>query len=128
MQVRDLSNNELCYVDEFKRINKHIFFKSITLSEYIFYTTEGFTQDPECDNVENCQVIGRALGENEDEAKKNLLKENPWIEDEHGFDKEMFISKELAPCKNADKKLSFLTGLLDESQLNSYTTWLKSVE
>lgn len=98
------------------------------MSEYIFYTTEGFTQDPKGDNVENCQVIGRALGNSEEEAKNNLLKENPWIEEAHGFDKEMLIGKELAPCKNADKKLSFLTELLDENQLNSYTTWLKSVE
>lgn len=56
------------------------------MAEYIFYTAEGFTQDPKGDEVENCQLIGRAFGENENEAKNNLLKENPWI-DEHGFDK-----------------------------------------
>lgn len=27
-----------------------------------FYTTEGFTQAPNGNNVENCQVLGRALG------------------------------------------------------------------
>ena len=97
------------------------------MAEYIFYTTEGFTQAPEGDDVENCQLVGRAFGDNENEAKNNLLKENPWIE-EHGFDEEMFVGKELAPCENADKKLFFLTELLDESQLNCYTTWLKSIE
>ena len=97
------------------------------MSEYIFYTTEGFTQDPEGDEVENCQLIGRAFGGNENEAKKILLKESPWIK-EHGFDEEMFIVKELAPCENADKQLSFLIELLDDKQLNEYTTWLKSIK
>ena len=97
------------------------------MSEYIFYTTEGFTQDPEGDEVENCQLIGRAFGRNENEARNNLLKESPWIK-EHGFDDDMFIAKELAPCKNADKQLSFLIELLDDNQLNEYTTWLKSIK
>lgn len=95
------------------------------MAEYIFYTTEGFTQDPKGDDVENCQLIGRAFGNNENEAKNNLLKENPWIE-EHGFDKEMLNGKELAPCENADKQLSFLIELLGDKQLNEYTAWLKS--
>ena len=34
------------------------------MSEYIFYTTEGFTQAPNGNNVENCQVLGRAFGKN----------------------------------------------------------------
>lgn len=95
------------------------------MAEYIFYTTEGFTQDPKGDDVENCQLIGRAFGNNENEAKNNLLKENPWI-DEHGFNKEMLIGKELAPCENADKQLSFLIELLGNKQPNEYTAWLKS--
>ena len=97
------------------------------MAEYIFYTTEGFAQDPEGDDVENCQLIGRAFGVNENEAKSNLLKENPWIA-EHNFDKEIFIGKELSPCINADEKLAYLTELLDESQLHIYTAWLKSIE
>lgn len=67
------------------------------MAEYIFYTTEGFTQDPEGEEVENCQLIGRAFGNDENEAKNNLLKENPWLK-EHSFDIEMFIGRELAPC------------------------------
>lgn len=97
------------------------------MAEYIFYTAEGFTQDPKGDDIENCQLIGRAFGNNEDEAKRNLLKENTLIE-KHGFNKEMFIGKELAPCKNADKQLSFLIELLDEKQLDKYATWLKSIK
>ena len=55
------------------------------MSEYIFYTTEGFTQAPNGNNVENCQVLGRAFGKNIKEARCNLIKENrrrgnsPWI-------------------------------------------------
>lgn len=59
--------------------------------------------------------------------KNNLMKENPWIK-EHSFDEKMFIVKELAPCINADKHLSFLVELLDDKQLNEYTTWLKSIK
>ena len=51
------------------------------MAEYIFYTTEGFTQDTKGNDVENCQLIGMALGENKNEAKNNLMKENPWIKE-----------------------------------------------
>lgn len=64
------------------------------MSEYIFYTTEGFTQDPNENNIENCQVLGRAFGKNAKEARCNLLKENPWIE-EAGFDTTDLIVKQL---------------------------------
>ena len=97
------------------------------MAEYIFYTTEGFAQAPNGDDVENCQLVGRAFGNDENEAKNNLLKENPWIE-EYDFDKEMFIGKELAPCKNVEKQLFFLVELLDDKQLNEYTEWLNSVK
>lgn len=97
------------------------------MAEFIFYTTEGLTQDPEGEDVDNCQVIGRAFGNDMDDARNNLIKENPWIE-EYDFDIDMFICKELAPCVNADKKLQFLTDLLDEKQLCIYNDWLKSQE
>ena len=64
------------------------------MSEFIFYTTEGFTQDPNGNDVENCQVLGRAFGRNKDEAKCNLIKKSPWIE-EAGFDMTELIVKQL---------------------------------
>lgn len=64
------------------------------MSEYLFYTTEGFTQDPNGNDVENCQVLGRAFGRNEDEARCNLLKENLWIE-KAGFGTASLIVKQL---------------------------------
>lgn len=50
------------------------------MNEYIFYTMEGCTYPPHAEKeVENCQVLGFANGENPGEAKENLIKENPWI-------------------------------------------------
>lgn len=66
------------------------------MNEYIIYTTEGYTIAPnENVEVENCQVLGRALGNNPDEAKDNLLKDNPWII-KAGFVPTEFIIRQLA--------------------------------
>ena len=56
------------------------------MNEYIFYTTEGFTYPPiEGKDVENCQVLGQAFGNNVQDAKTQLEKRCPWIKD-CGFD------------------------------------------
>ena len=55
------------------------------MTEYIFYTTEGFTQAPDGDDIENCQLLGRAFGKDKHDALSNLVKENSWIED-RGFE------------------------------------------
>ncbi len=65
------------------------------MNEYIIYTTEGHTIAPnESIEVENNQVLGRAHGNNPQEAKDNLLKENPWIRDA-GFNRSEFIVEQL---------------------------------
>lgn len=64
------------------------------MNEYIFYTTEGFTQDPNGNDVENCQLLGRSFGINSDDALHNLLTNNEWIA-EHGFDTKKFICKRI---------------------------------
>ena len=69
-----LSNSQWMSVDEYKEDS----FGPID-NEYIFYTTEGFTQAPNGEDNENCQLLGRAYGEDEHSACQNLLKENPWI-------------------------------------------------
>lgn len=96
--MRDLSNNKLCYVDKFKRINGQLFLKHNYGRIYFLYDRSVSTQDPKGDDVENCQLIGRAFEKNENEAKNNLMKENPWIK-EHSFDEKMFVVKELASWK-----------------------------
>lgn len=56
------------------------------MNEYIFYTNEGYTESPiEGMTVENCQMLGRVMSDNIQEARIALLKENSWIE-ESGFD------------------------------------------
>ena len=97
------------------------------MTEYIFYTTEGFTQAPDGNDIENCQLLGRAFGKDKHDALSNLLKENSWIED-RGFELDEVICNELSSTANAEEKLSFLTNLLDERQLEEYTDWLKTIE
>lgn len=65
------------------------------MNEYIFYTTEGFTATPvENQEIENCQVLGCAVGKNVADAKNNLIKENLWIV-ETGFDANQIIARQL---------------------------------
>lgn len=65
------------------------------MNEYIIYTTEGYTIAPNEDvEVENCQMLGCAYGNNAIEAQDNLLKDNPWII-EAGFHRSEFIIKQL---------------------------------
>ena len=47
---------------------------------YIYITKEGYTSQPNNNNsepdIDNCQVIGFSKGNNENEAFKDLIKEN----------------------------------------------------
>lgn len=97
------------------------------MKEYIFYTAEGFTQAPDGEDIENCQLLGRAYGKDKHDALSNLLKKNHWIK-ERGFDPYEAICKELASTVNAEAKLSFLTSLLNEQQREEYAVWLKNGE
>jgi hypothetical protein len=55
------------------------------MRSYIFITAEGSTYQPNSNStepdIENCQVIGFAKGINENEAFKNLIKENETLLD-----------------------------------------------
>lgn len=65
------------------------------MNEYIFFTTEGTTYPPiEGKEVDNCQLLGRAYGQTPEEAKSNLLKDNPWIR-EAGFDSDCIIVEQI---------------------------------
>lgn len=65
------------------------------MNEYIFYTPEGYTTAPNEDvEVEICQMLGTAKGKDEHEAKKTLLKENPWII-KAGFNPSEFMIRQL---------------------------------
>jgi hypothetical protein len=45
------------------------------MKNYIFYTNEGYTQDDNKRDIENCQIIGWAKGDTPTEAFKNLKQE-----------------------------------------------------
>ena len=65
------------------------------MNEYIIYTPEGVTIAPnENYLVENCQVLGYAMGNNTTDAVANLLTENQWII-KAGFVKDKFIIRQL---------------------------------
>ena len=65
------------------------------MNKYIFFTTEGTTYPAiEGKEVDNCQLLGRAYGQTPEEAKSNLLKDNPWIEDS-GFDSDCVIVEQV---------------------------------
>jgi hypothetical protein len=53
------------------------------MKNYIFITKQGITYQPNTSSsepdIENCQVIGFAKGNNENEAMKNLIKENEYL-------------------------------------------------
>jgi hypothetical protein len=82
------------------------------VKSYIFITAEGYTYQPESESVEpdieNCQVIGFAKGEDSQQALQNMIQENKNLL-ETTFDE--LICYEL---KNFDEKSYFY--------LNSYKT------
>lgn len=57
------------------------------MNKYIIYTPQGWCEDPNCNDVYNCQVLGRSYGENAKDAIDRLFAEEEWIT-EHGFSKE----------------------------------------
>ena len=70
------------------------------MREYIFYTTEGFTQAPDGEDIDNCQLLGCACGQDKHDALNNLLEDNPWIKD-RGFEPCEVFCKELAATTHA---------------------------
>lgn len=97
------------------------------MNEYLFYTDEGFTIAPnENEEVENCQVLGRANGNNETEAREQLARQHPWIK-RCGFNIYNAMSVKIV-TENHDHDreiIEYLTNILDKRQIEQYTTWLQ---
>ncbi len=51
------------------------------MKHFIFYTAEGFTEDNQHKPVENCQILGWSKGETQQEAFRNLVKENKFLKE-----------------------------------------------
>lgn len=84
------------------------------MNKYIFFTTEGTTYPPiEGKEVDNCQLLGRAYGQTPEEAKSNLLKDNPWIE-EAGFDSDCIIAEQILTKEQRKDIQTLVEGLLRE--------------
>ena len=89
------------------------------MNEYIFYTTEGYTHPPiEGKYVENCQILGRAFGRNEKEARTQLKIKSPWIKD-CGFDINKAICKQLL-TEESKKDINMILDCLMEHELTDY--------
>lgn len=75
-------------------------------NEYIFYTTEGYTDAPNGSiEVENCQILGMVRGDNEKEAQEHLLNDNPWITEAGFTPSEFFVRQILTNEQRYDIKL-----------------------
>lgn len=92
------------------------------MNEYLFFTLEGATLPPiEGKEVENCQLLGKANGKTLKEAKSNLLKENPWIE-ECGFDCDCIIAEQIL-TEEQKKDIQTLVEYLYEDEKSHYIEW-----
>ena len=65
------------------------------MKRFVFYTSEGYTESPTREMVENLQILGFENGENEKEAFKSLIDNNQWIL-ERGFNQNKIITMQLA--------------------------------
>ena len=63
------------------------------MKSFVFYTTEGYTESPSGEQVENYQILGFEKGNTQEEALQNLLK-NDWIE-RLGFKRTEIIAQQL---------------------------------
>ena len=62
------------------------------MKKYLFYTTDGFTQDASLKETENCQLLGIGLGNNIEQAFDDFLNENDYI---HQQDYETIMAYEV---------------------------------
>ena len=84
------------------------------MKTYIFYTNEGYTQEPNNCDTENCQVINWGKGNTPEEAFENLKQENEYLEDvsfndvicqELASEKQFYFSLKTMKLKNFIQKL-----------------------
>ena len=62
------------------------------MKRYVFYTTDGYSQDSKLKETENCQIIGFSQGKDVMEAYDNLLKDNLYIQE---FQYESIMANEI---------------------------------
>lgn len=62
------------------------------MKKYLFYTTDGFTQNASLQETENCQLLGIGLGNNIEQAFDDFLNSNDYI---HQQDYEKIMAYEV---------------------------------
>lgn len=69
------------------------------MNKYLIYTSEGYCEDPNGDEVCNFQVLGTAEGIDKDDAVESLLDDNKWILDD-GYSPRHFYAVRLHDSEN----------------------------
>ena len=64
------------------------------MKRFIVYTTEGYTESPTFQEVQNCQVLGEVEAQNEREAIEALFQRELWIT-ECNFSRHAAIAREI---------------------------------
>lgn len=64
------------------------------MNKYLLYTTQGYCEDPNGEEIDNCQYLGRVAARDEDEAVEKFFNEHPWVSDS-GYTKSGVIVAQL---------------------------------
>ena len=88
------------------------------MNEYLIYTQQGITEAPKFDiDVNNCQVLGRATGENLLDAIDQLFLENIWIENA-GFKKSECMGVQLLTSSQKEDINKVIDYLWEKEQIH----------
>lgn len=63
------------------------------MNKYIIYTPEGYCEDPNGNDVCNCQVLGKVEAIDKKAAVKKLFEEQSWIEEDGFSPDEVYVSR-----------------------------------
>ncbi len=85
------------------------------MKTYIFFTTEGYSESPTAQSIENAQMLGRASGNNISSALDSLLDENPWIL-ESGFVREKIFAEQIFDKKTKNNIKTVINYLWKDEQ------------
>lgn len=69
------------------------------MNKYLLYTDEGYCQDPNGADIDNCQYLGRVTARDEDEAVDKFFNEHLWVS-ESGYSKDGVIVAQLHGDEN----------------------------
>ncbi len=71
------------------------------MNKYIIYTFEGNCQDPYGNDIFNCQLLGRIVAYDKEEAIQKFIAENEWVS-RSGFSPDRMRAAQLHDSEDAD--------------------------